>query len=169
MIFSQIYTRASFIPFLYAKLFPTFKKDERELKLSRKTAYFVENKVFQLWKVQLDDRIVYVLEIEQKSSKDPRITLTKDAFKILDDNGIDTALVVFHSKDNESYRLSLLTTTYEWWDNKSRSSYKRFSYILWPSEKVKTPKKQLTKPIQDYQDLLSRFKVEVVRDDFFDI
>ena len=158
MIFDQIYTRASFVPFLRTKLFSNFNIEVRPLELIRK--------VIEL--VKFDEEKLHILEIEQKSSKDPRITLTKDAFKILDDNGIDDALVIFHSKDTTSFRLSLLTTRYEWWDNKTRSPYKRFSYILWPWEKIKTPKIQLSKPIQSHEDLISRFKVEVVRDDFFE-
>ncbi len=168
MIFDQIYTRASFVPFLRTKLFSNFNIEVRPLELIRKTTYFVEKWVFQLGIVKFDEEKLHILEIEQKSSKDPRITLTKDAFKILDDNGIDDALVIFHSKDTTSFRLSLLTTRYEWWDNKTRSPYKRFSYILWPWEKIKTPKIQLSKPIQSHEDLISRFKVEVVRDDFFE-
>lgn len=142
-------------------------KQERPLQVNRKTAYFVDNKVYRLGTVELDQEIS-VLEIQQKSSKDPRITLTKDAFKILDDNGIDNALVIFYSPDNTSYRLSLLTTKYADWDNKKTSSYKRYSYILWPGEKTKTPEKQLLNPIKDYDDLISRFDVEVVRKDFFE-
>lgn len=167
MYFNKPYNRQEFLTLLQTKIFPHFVRQERPLQINRKTAYFVNNNVYKLWVVELDKEI-HVLEIQQKSSKDPRITLTKDAFKVLDDNGIDNALVIFYSQDNTSYRFSLLTTKYIDWDKKETSSYKRFSYILWPGEKTKTPEKQLLHTVKDYQDLVSRFDVEVVRKDFFE-
>lgn len=167
MYFDKSYNRQEFLTIFQTKICPNFVRQERPLQVNRKTAYFVDNKVYRLWTVELDQEIS-VLEIQQKSSKDPRITLTKDAFKILDDNGIDNALVIFYSPDNTSYRLSLLTTKYVDWDKKTTSSYKRYSYILWPGEKTKTPEKQLLHPIKDYNDFVSRFDVEVVRKDFFE-
>jgi hypothetical protein len=55
-----------------------------------------------------------VLEIKQSSSKDPRVTITRDAFKLLNDQGIDKAIILFHNSDSSSYRLSLLTLKYSW-------------------------------------------------------
>lgn len=167
MYFDKPYNRQEFLKTFQIKICPNFVKEERSMQITRKTAYFVENGIFRLGAVKLDKEIT-VLEIQQKSSKDPRITLTKDAFKILSDYGLDHAIIVFYSKDNTSYRLSLLTVSYADWDNKKTSSYKRYSYILWPGEKTKTPEKQLLHPIKDYDDLVSRFDVEVVRKDFFE-
>lgn len=166
MYFDKPYNRTIFLNLLQSKIFPTFMRKEERLSFWNKTAYFVENWIYRLWTVNLDKEIS-VLEIEQKSSNDPRITLTKDAFKILEYHGIDHAIIIFHCKDTSSYRLSLLTVNYE--NRKKRtSSYKRYSYILWPNEKVKTPEKELLHQIKDYEDLTNRFKVEVVRNQFFD-
>jgi hypothetical protein len=51
---------------------------------------------------------------------------------------------------------------------KTYSNAKRFSFLLWPGEKVKTPQQQLKNPITNLTDLKSRFSVEVVRKQFFD-
>ena len=166
MYFDKPYKRQEFLNLLQTKMFPTFTRNEQHLDFWKTTAYFVKDGIYQLWTVDLDQKI-YVLEVEQKSSNDPRITLTKDAFKILEYHWIDHAIIIFHCKDTSSYRLSLLTVSYENWE-KTTSSYKRFSYILWPNEKVKTPERELLHPIKDYEDLRNRFKVEVVRDQFFD-
>ena len=168
MYFDKPYNRPEFIRLIESKIFPTFKRMERPLEFWKSTAYFVDKWITQLWIVELDQKI-YVLEIEQKSSNDPRITLTKDAFKILEYHWIDHAVVIFHCKDTDSYRLSLLTITYENRE-KRMSSYKRYSYILWPSEKVRTPNQQIIDKwsIKDFDDLISRFDVEVVRKEFFE-
>lgn len=168
MNFDKPYNRTIFLNLLQSKIFPTFVRKEERLSFWNKTAYFVENWIYRLWTVNLDKEIS-VLEIEQKSSNDPRITLTKDAFKILEHHWIDHAIIVFHCKDTNSYRLSLLTVIYENWEKKT-SSYKRFSYILWPNEKLRTVNQQLIKrwQIKNYEDLVSRFDVEVVRKEFFE-
>ncbi len=166
MYFDKPYNRSEFIRLIESKIFPTFQRIERPLEFWKSTAYFVDKWITQLWIVELDQKI-YILEIEQKSSNDPRVTLTKDAFKILEYHWIDHAVVIFHCKDTDSYRLSLLTVTYENWEKKT-SPYKRYSYILWPSEKVKTPELELLHTIKNYEDLTNRFKVEVVRNQFFD-
>ncbi len=168
MNFDKPYNRTIFLNLLQSKIFPTFVRKEERLSFWNKTAYFVENWIYRLWTVNLDKEIS-VLEIEQKSSNDPRITLTKDAFKILEHHWIDQAIIIFHCKDTDSYRLSLLTVLYENWEKKT-SSYKRFSYILWPNEKLRTVNQQLIKKwqIKDYEDLVSRFDVEVVRKEFFE-
>lgn len=166
MYFDKPYNRTIFLNLLQSKMFPNFVRKEEHLWFWNKTAYFVENWIYKLWTVNLDKEIT-ILEIEQKSSNDPRITLTKDAFKILEYHGIDHAVIIFHCKDTTSYRLSLLTVSYENWEKRT-SSYKRFSYILWPNEKIRTPEMQLLHQINDYDDLVSRFDVEVVRKEFFD-
>lgn len=168
MYFDKPYNRTIFLNLLQSKMFPNFVRKEEHLWFWNKTTYFVENWIYKLWTVNLDKEIT-ILEIEQKSSNDPRITLTKDAFKILEHHGIDHAIVIFHCKDATSYRLSLLTVSYENWEKKT-SSYKRYSFIVWPNEKVRTVNQQLINKwqIKNYEDLISRFDVEVVRKEFFE-
>ena len=114
MYFNTEYNRNAFLNLLQSKIFPNFVRKEERLWFWNKTAYFVDNWILKLWTVNLDKEIT-ILEIEQKSSNDPRITLTKDAFKILEYHWIDHAIIIFHCKDTSSYRLSLLTVTYDHW------------------------------------------------------
>lgn len=168
--FNEWYKRNSFINFLRTDLFwDKFNQNYVQIKPERKTAFFVENWIFQLWTVQLWGEEISVLEIKQKSKNDPRVTLTQDAFKIMGDLLIDNAIVALYVDDKSSWRFSLLTTKYEDF-KKTTSNPKRFSFILWPNEKVRTVNQQLIKKwqIKDFEDLVSRFDVEVVRKEFFE-
>lgn len=167
MKFNQSYNRKLFEDFLLSKPFggDKYRKNYKKIHIDRKTMFFDENNCFMLWKVHLDQD-VFVLEIKQKSKKDPRITLTKDAFKIMEDVGANYALVIFYSDDAKNYRLSLLTRKKFFWE-KEESDAKRYSFLLWEWEKVKTPERQLSKSINSFQELFDAFDVEVVRKEFF--
>lgn len=85
MKFNQTYQRESFENFISSTLFgEKYKRDLKSINIDRKTIFFDNEYCFILGKVFLD-RDIFVLEIKQKSRKDPRITLTKDAFKIMED------------------------------------------------------------------------------------
>lgn len=159
-------TRRDFLNFLRVKLFwDALKENIEPLGINRKTNFFEDSECFSLWEIQLDKK-VSILEMKQKSKNDPRITLTRDAFKIMEDKGMREALVVFYSADSTSWRFSLLTLKKTWWE-KEISDPKRYSFLLWVWEKTKTPEKYLSKQIIDFSDLVSRFDVEVVRKEFF--
>jgi len=159
-------TRRDFLNFLRVKLFSdAMKENIKPLGIGRKTNFFEDSECFSLWEIQLDKK-VSILEMKQKSQNDPRITLTRDAFKIMEDKWMREALVVFYSADSSSWRLSLLTLKKTWWE-KEISDPKRYSFLLWVWEKTKTPEKYLQKQITDFSDLVSRFDVEVVRKEFF--
>lgn len=168
--FNAWYDRNSFVNFLRTDLFKDkFTQNLMLIKPIRKNTFFVDNWIFQLWKVQLWDEELTVLEIRQTSKNDPRVTLTQNAFKLMGDMWIDNAIVALFTDEKSSWRFSLLTTKYENF-KKTTSNPKRYSYILGPWEKIRTVNQQLIKKwqIKDFEDLTERFKVEVVRDQFFD-
>jgi len=169
MIFDMDYNRQEFLKILQTKICPDFVQDIRPLECSRQTK-FIKDGIFQLGTIKFLDYEVSVLEIKQVSWKDPRITLTKDAFKLLHDHQKDNALVVFRSDNTKTWRLSLLTSKYEWWD-KVNSNPKRYSFLLWEWEKTKTPEKYLINKgiIKTFEELVTRFDVEVVRKEFFQL
>ena len=173
MILSEKYSvskRKELLNFLRMKLFGDNLVENISavpLKPTRKTVFFEKDWIFDLWTVENLDKKVKILEIKQRSKNDPRITLTRDAFKIMDDYKIDNALIVFYSEDSSSWRLSLLTMNKSWWDVET-SNPKRYSFLLWEWEKIRTPKKYLDKEIKNFDELLSCFDVEVVRKEFFD-
>lgn len=134
-----------------------------------KTQYFVNNEIYRIWDIKDIDKDVSILQIRQKSKNDPRVSLTKDTFKLMQDYWIRNAIVVLWVDNISSWRLSLLTTSYTEDFKKELSNPRRYSYILWPYEKVKTPEKYLVDKwfIEDFGDLKNRFDVEVVRKEFF--
>jgi hypothetical protein len=87
MIFNKKYTienRREFLNFLRIKLFgDKLIEDIRPILIDRKTLFFDENNCFELGKITLDKELS-IFEIKQKSKHDPRITLTRDAFKIME-------------------------------------------------------------------------------------
>lgn len=171
MQFNQPYNREKFLGFIQTKLCPSFVKKIESYSFSKKSYYFDDKHIYKLWDFTLKndevEKNITVFEIKQRSVNDPRVTLTKDAFKLLEEHWEDTALIIFRSTDSKTYRLSLLTMQYSR-DGKKTSNAKRFSFLLWEWEKTKTPEHYLDKPLTNYTDLKNRFDVEVVRKDFFE-
>ncbi len=169
MIFNKAYNlenRRDFLNYLRVRLFgDNFDEDIKLIQIDRKTVFFEKDSCFELWKIILDKE-VSIFEIKQRSKNDPRITLTRDAFKIMESKWVENALIVFYSDHSPSWRLSLLTLKKSWWETQT-SNPKRYSFLLWEWEKTKTPEKYLDKTVSDFEDLVSRFDVEVVRKEFF--
>lgn len=169
MIFNKAYKsekRVEFLTFLRVKLFgDNLTENTRPLWINRQTMFFNKDDCFELWKINLD-KDISIFEIKQRSKNDPRITLTRDTFKIMEDKWVNNALIVFYSDDSPSWRLSLLTLKKSWWE-KEISDPKRYSFLLWVWEKTRTPEKYLNKQINTFEDLLKCFDVEVVRKEFF--
>jgi len=169
MIFDKAYNlenRRDFLNYLRVKLFgDNLIENIKPISIDKKTIFFDESSCFELGKITLDKEIS-IFEIKQKSKNDPRITLTRDSFKIMEGLWVQNALIVFYSADSSSWRLSLLTLKKTWWETET-SNPKRYSFLLWVWEKTRTPEKYLSKSITDFKDLVSRFDVEVVRKEFF--
>lgn len=113
-----------------------------------------------------------ILEFKQSSNHDPRVSLAKEAFRIMADHRIRRWLVIFWNAETKNWRLSLMTISLDI-DEKNKivrnySNAKRFSFLLWEGEAMKTPKIQLSSKVKDFEDLQKRFSVEVVRKEFFD-
>ena len=114
---------------------------------------------------------VLVLEITQKSINDARVSITKETIKLLKKDIFQwyyTVLVAFRSEANpDNWRFSLIKSN----DGKSWNNARRFSYYLGKNEWYKTPKQYLIDAgqIKDLNDLVSRFDVEVVRKEFFNL
>lgn len=115
-----------------------------------------------------------VYEVKHNSHNDGRVGLSKDAFRLIADEGINRALVVFVPEDsNDNYRFSLVELTLSWDDNdKVRRSYsnpRRYSYYLGKGVAYYTPNKYLNEPgrILSVEDLRNRFSVEVLTKAFY--
>ena len=114
-----------------------------------------------------------VLEINLENSKDKRISNTRDIFRLLSKFSIDNALVITSFKTGE-YRFSFIKISYSWkTDTTVKKNYtnpRRLSFLLGPDTKSYTPTIQLLNKgrIKDYNDLLERFDIEVVSEEFYD-
>ena len=140
------------------------------------TGDFSLNKIKSITQIGESEKLdIALYEITHESENDPRVTLTREAFRFMRDN-VDTytsnALIIFRSLNSENYRFSLLTTDYKRVGKKTEkelSNPRRFSFYLGPDAKVKTPEEFLIKKgaVADIEDLKSRFSVEVVNKEFY--
>lgn len=101
-----------------------------------------------------------------------RVLITQEMFKILRGLRIDNAIVSFVNNDINNYRISLLTSKYEYDGDKIIkviSNPRRFSYSLGYGTKTKTAYKYLISKgkVKDLEELISRFSVEVVNKQFY--
>ena len=114
-----------------------------------------------------------VLELEvDEGAQNRRVAITQSAFKLMRRHLIRNALVAFCYNDGD-WRLSLLTSSLRLDDKgnviKEESSPRRYSYLVGPTAKIKTPYKFLIEKgkVTDFTDLLDRFSVEVVNRQFY--
>ncbi len=75
-----------------------------------------------------------ILEFRQTSEYDPRVSLAKEAFRIMADHRIRRGLVIFWNPQTRNWRLSLMTISLDI-DEKNNivrnySNAKRFSFLL---------------------------------------
>lgn len=115
-----------------------------------------------------------VYEIRHCSRNDARVGLSKDAFRLIADEGVSRALVIFVPEDSsDNYRFSLVELTLSWEDNdkikRLYSNPRRYSYYLGKNVAYYTPNKYLNEPgrILSVEDLRNRFSVEVLTKAFY--
>ena len=107
-----------------------------------------------------------------KGAEKRRVAITQEMFRVLRGQGINNALVAFYNEDKRNYRISLLTSKYEFDGDKIvkiMSNPRRFSYTLGYDTKTHTAYKYLIAGghVENLDDLISRFSVEVVNKQFY--
>lgn len=148
-------------------LLPDYKQDEHETDSS---SSLFGNVTFLGESAQCD---LTVFEVELlKGTENRRVAITQDMFKILKGLRINNALVAFYNHDKRNYRISLLTSKYEFDGDKIVkviSNPRRFSYSLGFGTKTKTAYKFLINKgkVNNIEELTSRFSVEVVNKEFY--
>jgi len=166
--FSKKYSRDEFLIFL-KNILPNdleFKNDE--YKVTNKDSIITN--VVKLAELKSFNDLAF-FEVQHQSMNDPRVTLTRELFAILNKVSINYALVVFHSKDSNHYRFSYVESYFEW-KNDSRvlkkfSKPKRLSFLIGENSKIHTPTNQFKNKILNLSDLKKRFDIEVVTEEFF--
>jgi len=166
--FSEKYNREEVLEFLQGDFLRDFQKDIRKVGVSGDK--FIKD-AFSLGSSR--DFGLAIFEFEHTGSTEKRVSLTKEAFRILKESGFYRALAFFHSKDTDDWRFSFMTITPTLTEKgkikKEFSNPKRFSFLLGPRAKVNTPTQFLIKkgPIESLDDLKERFSIEVVNKEFY--
>lgn len=171
MEFNKKYNRAELISFLKNKFLPEDFENETQ-EIAPKTQNQLICSVSKLGTCGSLGLVVY--EIRHNSKNDARVGLTKAAFRFLADEWEDKALVAFVPADNDAnYRFSLITIDLDENEKgktvKSYSNPRRYSYFLGNGIAYYTPNKYLNEKgrVTDYEDLKSRFSVEVLTKAFY--
>ncbi|HYT45819.1 MAG TPA: hypothetical protein VEP90_26065, partial [Methylomirabilota bacterium] len=168
MQLNNTYNRDDFLQFLKENFLTDFKKDVRPASTQGLSSI---QKAYSLGRSESLD--LQVFEFSFEGSPNKRVTLTKDAFQVMRSSAIFQALAIFHSPGSDDWRLSLMTATPARTEKGkvalTYSNPKRLSFFLGPNAKVNTPTKFILKRerIIDFEDLKSRFSVEVVNKEFY--
>ena len=172
MEFNKAYSRQEFVRFLQNSFLPEdFVPSEEEVWFRTKMTYSTE--AVKLGTCPSLELVVY--EVKHRSKHNARVSLSKEAFRMLADETQDRALVVFVPEDsNENYRFSLIEITLDAADDSARvtkrySNPRRYSYFLGEGIAYYTPNKYLNEKgrVASKEDLLSRFSVEVLTKEFY--
>lgn len=167
MNFEEIYSRKEFQNFLKYE----FLSDEFIIKDETITLENYNNKIQNVTLIGQDPRFdLKIYEIIHESENDPRVTLSKETFRMMKNQGLSNALAIFKSQNSKEYRFSYLTIDVESEDGRLRSKIsnpRRYSFLLGPNTKIHTPKKFLSGKIKDLDDLKARFSIEIVNKQFY--
>ncbi len=170
MDFASLYKREAYIEFFRNQFLPDdFEAGDEQVPLSFSRQY--TEQVTKIGRSGSLDLNVY--EVQHGSENDPRVSLSRESFRLLAEYGQKRALVLFISKAPANYRLSLVTIDLKWEEGKrptkEYSNPRRYSFFLGPDAKIHTPQQYLLKPgrVKDFDDLKKRFSIEVVNKDFY--
>ena len=170
MDFIQPYKQKEFLSFLSNFLPDDFEQTEERINLPD-----LSFKPYKIKKVKLMGNIpsledLRIYEIYHESETDPRVTLSRETFRLMSNYGVRKVLAVFISENSPNYRFSLVTIDLELKGSRVTKEYsnpRRYSFFLGPDAKIHTPTKYLSEKVKDYKDLQERFSIEVVTKDFF--
>lgn len=173
MEFSKIYNRDEFLNFLRRDFLPDdFSQINEPVVFATKTTY--SKQATKLGVCKSLDLVVY--EVKHSGKDDPRVGLSKEAFRMLSEEWQSRALVLFVPETNvNNYRFSLIEIKLEGDQTSAKvhrkySNPRRYSYLLGEGIGGYTPNKYLAKGKireNDEKDLLERFSVEVLTKAFY--
>ena len=165
------YKREEWIDFLQTSFLPNdFKLKKQAINIDFKSKYIRPQ---AYWIGDCDSlNNLAIIEISHGSENDPRIGVSRDAFRLMAELNLENALFFFVSENSNNYRFSLITLKLELegTDVKYRfSNPKRFSFYLGENAKTRTPESFLlgSGRLRDFKDLEDRFSVEVVNKEFY--
>jgi len=161
-LLSQTYSQDSFEK-IVSNLLPDYEKNE-----TREESLQGFDSVKQLGISKSLDLVVFTISTGKNILA--RVDITKRAYAILKNHTYSHALIAFHDKNLDEWRISLLTTKViraKSGIKESVSNPRRFSYVLGPNAKVVTPSKMLQGITASISDLENKFSLAVVSKEFF--
>jgi hypothetical protein len=167
-ILKKEYHRDNFLYLLTDDFLPDYKKDEREVSFNNT----IFTNVIQLGISKKCDVIIFEVGLNE-NVQNRRVAITQEMFRILRGQRINNALVAFYNLDRKNYRISLLTSKYEFDGDKIKkviSNPRRYSYYLGYGTKTNTTYKYLIQQgkVNSIDELIKKFSVDVVNDEFYD-
>ena len=146
--------RQQFLPQDYSTIIEKVKAEFNPKYINKNVLYLGNSKTLNL----------KVYEMYHASEHNPRIGLSRDAFKFIEHQKVKNALILFISKNSENYRFSLITRELKLEGKKVTKEFtnpKRYSYFMGPDVKKHTIEEFLVKKgrIKNEEDLKSRFSV----------
>lgn len=171
MEFNKGYNREEFLQFLRVNFLPQdFVQENNGVTLRTQTRY--TQSVVKLGVCKSLDLVVY--EVKHNGTEDPRVGLSKEAFRLLADEWESRALVLFIPIDSDAnYRFSLINIDLKEGSKgktiKEYSNPRRYSYFLGNGIGGYTPNKYLFEKgrVATSKDLQERFSTEVLTKAFY--
>ena len=155
----QKYERNRVILGLRNNFLPDYRESETIIR-------YTNDLILQVTKLGICDELQLPIYEIKHSSNDARVSLTKEALKIIKGDAFTgQALFLFVPQNSSQYRISLVT--YDW-IGKECSNPRRFSFLVGEDSKTHTATKQLTGKVHTREDLLKRFSIEVVNKEFYE-
>lgn len=170
MDFKAKFNKATVLDFLKNQFLPEdFDENQEAIKLSQLS--FSPDRLKEIEYIGESPSLGLKLYVMRHDSEnDPRVMLSRETFRVMSNLGAQRALVVYHSAGSGNYRLSLATVTLALKGAKTKREYsnpRRYSFFLGQDAKTHTPEQFLSRKVTDYNDLLSRFSIEVVNEEFY--
>lgn len=170
MDFKVPYNRNEYIDFFRSHFLPEDFRDHSE----DIAVGFKSNLITKAVKIgEVPSLELFICEVSHPSENDPRVSLSRDAFRLLAQYGAKRALIIFNSDNSQNFRLSLVTIDLKWEEGKrvqkEYSNPRRYSFFLGPETRTHTPEEYLIKQgrVKDFDDLKGRFSIEVVNKEFY--
>lgn len=145
MNFKNPYKNEEYIKFFQEKFLPDdFSIEDENISID-----FTANHIKEVTLIgKVDSLDLKVYEVKHKSENDPRVSLSKDIFRVMRDYSVRNALILFVSDNSDNYRFSLATISFSVEDKKVKKEYsnpRRYSFFLGPDAKTHTPEEFLIK------------------------
>jgi len=168
MNLAKPYNRPEFLDFL-KEFLPDFEKDIAPIKLVHN--FKTISGATYLGRSDSLDVDIYEFETIGKSQK--KVSQAIESFKVAKQQMSFKSLVAYQGDDDDNWRFAFLQMSPDL--NESGkivtkiSNPRRYSFILGPSAKIKTPEKYLIKygRVNSFEELLKRFSIEVVNKEFY--